>query len=108
MDHQVGDFIHYTIVCDLKCNHLLRLDFQFSEKFDLIHVEGTAVQDPPIKTTIWFAKSLSDEIDDFIIRDNSVLGNVALEHSCIVIIAIPSHNFFDELRYLNVDQLILF
>ena len=36
----------------------------------------------------------------------AVLSNVTLQLSCIVIVSISSHNFFDQLGHLHVDELV--
>jgi len=74
----------------------------------LLHVERTAVQYPSIKATIRLAKPLVDQVNDVLVRNDSILCDVAFEASSVVIIVVAAHDLSYKLLDLDVYDLVLF
>ena len=107
MQLHARELVEHAIVADLQRDHLLRLDFEVAQQLDLLHVEWAPVKYPPIQAAVRLAEPLIHQVNDYIVRHDSVLSNVALKLAGVVIVIVsPSHLLY-ELLDLHVDHLVL-
>jgi len=107
MELHAGQFLKDSFIRDFQSDNLLWNDVQFAKHGDLLQVERASIKDPAVQAAVGLAKSFVDKFDNFVIRHDTILCEVALQSSCVIVISVASANFHDKLLYLNVDELIL-
>lgn len=128
MEPLLREVLEDDLIGDFKCNDLLGLNLQLPEHLELLRVKGATIKDPTVQAAIGLAEPLVDQVNNILVRNykrykvshtvmgdffivkltDTVLSNIALQTTSIVVVIVASHDLSDQLLHLYVDNLVFF
>mmetsp|Transcript_35634 Transcript_35634/g.46895 ORF Transcript_35634/g.46895 Transcript_35634/m.46895 type:complete len:264 (+) Transcript_35634:413-1204(+) len=96
------------VIGNLECNYFLRLNLEVSEQLNLLEVKGAAIEDPAVQAAVRLAQPLVHQVNNDLIRHDSILSDVAFKLARVVVVIVATGHFSDQLLHLHVHNLVLF